>query len=92
METLNHALTLVSQHCLFCSLDLRDAYFSVHGVMYGPPVWYRALEKNKIRGLRRGKGDYESPVLLADEAKGELQWWRDNILSSHNLIDITSPC
>ena len=30
METLNHALTLVSQHCLFCSLDLRDAYFSVH--------------------------------------------------------------
>ena len=30
METLKHALTLVSPNCFFCSLDLRDAYYSVH--------------------------------------------------------------
>ena len=30
METLRYALTLVSQNCFFCSLDLQDAYFSVH--------------------------------------------------------------
>ncbi len=29
METLKHALTLVSPNCFFCSLDLRDAYYSV---------------------------------------------------------------
>ena len=30
METVKNALTLVSHNCFFCSLDLRDAYFSVH--------------------------------------------------------------
>ena len=30
METLKYALTLVSQNCFFCFLDLHDAYFSVH--------------------------------------------------------------
>ena len=30
METLKHALTLVSSNCFFCSLVLRDAYYSVH--------------------------------------------------------------
>ena len=31
METLKHALTLVSPNCFFCSLaDLRDASYSVH--------------------------------------------------------------
>ena len=28
-------------------------------------------------------------VLLSEKAKIELQWWKDNILSSHSLIDIT---
>ena len=30
METLKHALTLVSPNCFSCSLDLRDAYYTVH--------------------------------------------------------------
>ena len=58
-----------------------------HGVMYGP-LWYRTLEKDKMPGLRQGNGDYDSPVLLSEKAKIELQWWKDNILSSHSLIDI----
>ena len=30
METLKDALALVTPNCFFCSLDLKDAYFSVH--------------------------------------------------------------
>ena len=30
METLKYALTLVSQNCFFCSLDLQDTYISVY--------------------------------------------------------------
>ena len=33
-------------------------------------------------------GKDEFPVLLSEEAKIELQWWKDNILS-HSLIDIS---
>ena len=42
-----------------------------------------------MQGLRQGNGDYDSPVLLSEEAKIELQWWKDNILSSYSLIDIS---
>ena len=42
-----------------------------------------------MQGLRQGNGDYKFPVLLLGEAKIELQWWKDNILSSHSLIDIS---
>ena len=34
-------------------------------------------------------GKDEFPVLLSEEAKIELQWLKDNILSSHSLIDIS---
>ena len=64
-----------------------QAVASFHGVMYGP-LWYRALEKDKMQGLRQGNGVYDSLVLLSEEAKTELQWWKDNILSSHSLIVI----
>ena len=65
-----------------------QAVASFHGVMHGP-LWYRALEKDKMQGLRQGNGDYVSPVLLSEKAKIELQWWKDNILSSYSLIDIS---
>ena len=56
-----------------------QAVASFHGVMYRP-LWCRALETDKMQGLRQGNGDYDSPVLLLEEAKIELQWWKDNIL------------
>ena len=59
---------------------------SFQGVMYGP-LWYRQLEKNKLQGLKLGHGDYEFTVALSEEAKIELNWWRDYILSAYNLID-----
>ena len=65
-----------------------QAVASFHGVMYGP-LWYRALEKDKMQGLRQGNGVYDSLVLLSEEAKTELQWWKDNILSSYGLIYIS---
>ena len=30
MKTLRNALALVTPNCFFCSLDLEDAYYSVH--------------------------------------------------------------
>ena len=65
-----------------------QAVASFHGVMYGP-LWYRALEKDKMQGLRQGNGVYDSLVLLSEEAKTELQWWKDNILSSYGLIYVS---
>lgn len=59
---------------------------SFQGVMYGP-LWYRQLEKNKLSGLKLGHGDYDSMVVLSEEAKIELKWWRDHILTAYNFID-----
>ena len=51
---------------------------SFQGVKFGP-LWYKALEKGKITALREGRGDYESPVALSDEAKAEILWWKENV-------------
>ena len=55
------------------------------GVEFGP-LHYRNLEKDKIQALTASKGNYQGRVQLSKSSRGELQWWIDNIASSHKCI------
>ena len=50
------------------------------GVKFGP-LWYRYMENGKIKTLKQNKGDYESKVVFSNEAKSEMIWWTENIMS-----------
>ena len=47
---------------------------SFPGIMYGP-LHYRWTEMDKTRALQENKGNFDKPMRLSTEAKGELQWW-----------------
>ena len=55
------------------------------------PLHYRNLEKDKIQALTASKGNYQGQVQLSKSSHGELQWWIDNIASSHNCITHEKP-
>ena len=42
------------------------------------PLYYRAVENDKIRALETCKGDFDSHHPISDDAKDDLKWWRDN--------------
>ena len=55
------------------------------------PLHYRNLEKDKIQALTASKGNYQGRVQLSKSSRGELQWWIDNIASSHKCITHEKP-
>ena len=63
---------------------------SFPGVMYGQ-LYYRALEHTKTVALKTAKSDFDSQMTLNEDCKKELQWWVDNIVSSHNVITHPQP-
>lgn len=63
---------------------------SFPGVMYGQ-LYYRTLEHTKTLALKTAKGDFDSQMILTEDCKKELQWWVDNIVSSHNVITHGQP-
>ena len=50
------------------------------------PLWYRYMENDKIMALKQNKGDYESKVVFSNEAKSEMIWWTENIMSSFSDV------
>ena len=42
------------------------------------PLYYRALENDKIRALENCKGDFDSHHPISHDAKDDLIWWKDN--------------
>ena len=56
---------------------------SFPGVMYG--LYYRVLEHTKTVALKTANGDFDSHMSVTEDCKKELQWWVDNIASSHNV-------
>ena len=58
--------------------------------MYGQ-LYYRALEHTKTAALKTAKGYFHSHMTLTEDCKQELQWWVDNIVSSHNVITHGQP-
>ena len=48
---------------------------------------YRHLELNKVQALKVAAGDFDKPIVLTDEAKTEIQWWIDHVMSEIRHID-----
>ena len=42
------------------------------------PLYYRALENDKIRALEICEGDFDSHHTISDDTKDDLKWWRVN--------------
>ena len=51
---------------------------SLPGSLYGP-LYYRTLELDKNKALKRNRGNYESPMEISQEGKMELVWWKNNL-------------
>ena len=58
---------------------------SFQGVMYGA-LWYRNMERDKIKALGSNGGDYEASVVFF---LLKMNWWKRNIMSSYSLVDIS---
>ena len=59
-------------------------------VQYGP-LFYRALERDKIVALKVHRGHFDRKMSLSNEAKQELQWWIAHIADSFSAIRHPSP-
>ncbi len=55
-------------------------------VKYGA-LYYRELEKEKIRALKQNHGHFDRKITLSNRAISDLQWWCDNIHQAYQSID-----
>ena len=54
------------------------------GVMFGQ-LYYRHVEKDKIKSLRESDGDFDTQMSLSQEALNDLNWWIENIESTEAI-------
>ena len=66
---------------------LGDIVPSFPVVTYGP-LHYRHLEREKIKGLKYHKGNFEEKIRLSAKAKAEIQRWINNIDDSCHHTNI----
>jgi len=52
---------------------------------------YRTIERFKIKALRSNRGNFDRYVKLPEEARKDIQWWRDNIGQSFSPIHRKNP-
>ena len=55
------------------------------------PLWYRALERDKIWALRVNHGHFDRTMNLSREALVELEWWTQNIQTCSKSIVRPKP-
>ena len=55
------------------------------------PLFYRALETDKIVGLKRHRQNYDAEIELSNEPYSELVWWKHNIKNSFPDLVIPKP-
>ena len=48
---------------------------------------YRHLELNKVQALKGAAGDFDASIVLTDEAKTEIHWWIDHVMSEIRHVD-----
>ena len=53
----------------------------MEAVPYGR-LFYRQLERDKIKSLQQNKGNFEAKITLSDLSKKELTWWENNIMTA----------
>ena len=66
------------RHFTQCLAKVIGTIVSVFLAVKYAPLYYRALENDKIRALGVCKGDFDSHHPISDDAKDDLKWWRDN--------------
>ena len=54
---------------------------SLEAALYGR-LFYRQLERDKIKSLQQNKGNFEANITLSDLSKKELTWWENNIMTA----------
>ena len=59
---------------------------SFPAVTFGP-LHYRHLERDKIRGLKYHKGNFEGKISSSAKAVSEIHWWINNIDNSCHHIN-----
>ena len=59
----------------------RSLVASMEAVLYGR-LFYRQLERDKIKSLQQNKGNFEAKITLSDLSKKELTWWENNIMTA----------
>ena len=55
------------------------------------PLFYRALEKDKILGLKRHRQSYDAETELSNEACSELVCWKYDVKNSFQYLVIPKP-
>jgi hypothetical protein len=63
---------------------------SFPAVDYGK-LFYRNLEKAKIKALKENCGNYESVIKVSPGMRDDLEWWFSNIHSQVRVIDRGTP-
>ncbi|XP_072017157.1 uncharacterized protein [Amphiura filiformis] len=59
-------------------------------VQYGA-LYYRLLERGKIRALKANHGHFDRYMTISNKAKRELQWWIDNVDTAYSCIYRPKP-
>ena len=54
---------------------------SMEAVPYGR-LFYRQLERDKIKSLQQNKGNFEAKITLSDLSKKGLTWWENNFMTA----------
>ena len=54
---------------------------SMEAVSHGR-LFYRQLERDKIKSLQQNKGNFEAKITLSEHSKKELTWWENNIMTA----------
>ena len=45
-------------------------------------IYYRSIEKDKNRALKRSRGNYEAKMVLSEDSRRELMWWKEHAHST----------
>ena len=54
-------------------------------------LYYRELEKEKTKALKRNCGHFDRPMKLSEAAHAELDWWIDNVNCMYRDLDKGIP-
>ena len=66
------------------------SYSSFSAVDFGP-LYYRNLEKEKIKALKRARGNFDETMNISESMKSDLSWCIENVHSQKRVIDRGNP-
>ena len=61
---------------------------SFPGSRFGP-LYYRNIERDKIKALSANKGNFDASMMVSPDAKGDLKWWLQNIMDMYAPIHLS---